>query len=235
MTYPARSTHEITGTARRYAARYAALLILPLLATSAGFGVGNTATVEPPLAPPQAQAKKDTVMVDWRMLGGLNYENGEMTDTLKKLDGKLVKVPGFIVPLEDYEEEATEFLLVPYFGACVHTPPPPPNQIVYVKMQNSKKTKVGLFDAVWMYGTLKVEWTESVFGPASFTMEGLRTAPAGEDPGAVGHVRASGAGDLNEALLRRRFSDRKPARLDATVVGHVESPAPRHLGREDQA
>jgi hypothetical protein len=128
----------------------------------------------------QGQAKVDTVMVDWRMLGGLNYESGEMTDTLKKLHGKVVKIPGFIVPLEDYEEEAAEFLLVPYFGACVHTPPPPPNQLVYVKMTDKKKLKVGLWDAVWMYGTLKIEYVESVYGPASYTLDGLRTAPYGE-------------------------------------------------------
>jgi uncharacterized protein len=127
----------------------------------------------------QAQAKVDTVMVDWRMLGGLNYDTGEMTDTLRKLNGKVVKIPGFVVPLEDFEEEAAEFLLVPYFGACVHTPPPPPNQLVFVKMANKKKMKVGLWDAVWMYGTLKVEFVESVYGPASFTLEGLRTAPYG--------------------------------------------------------
>jgi hypothetical protein len=128
----------------------------------------------------QDKQKVDTIMVDWRMLGGLNYETGEMTDTLKKLDGKFVKVPGFIVPLEDYEEEAAEFLLVPYFGACVHTPPPPPNQLVYVKMVDKKKLKVGLWDAVWMYGTLRVEFVESVYGPSSFTLDGLKTAPYGQ-------------------------------------------------------
>lgn len=128
----------------------------------------------------QAQVKVDTVMVDWRMLGGLNYESGEMTDTLKKLNGKVVKIPGFIVPLEDYEEEAAEFLLVPYFGACVHTPPPPPNQLVYVKMTDKRRLKVGLWDAVWMYGTLKIEYVESVYGPSSYTLDGLRTAPYGQ-------------------------------------------------------
>jgi hypothetical protein len=128
----------------------------------------------------QAQARVDTTMVDWRMLGALNYETGEMTDTLRKLNGKVVKIPGFIVPLEDYEEEAAEFLLVPYFGACVHTPPPPPNQLVYVVMHDKKKLKVGLWDAVWMYGTLKIEFIESVYGPASYTLEGLRTAPYGQ-------------------------------------------------------
>ena len=51
-----------------------------------------------------------------------------------KLDGQLIEIPGFIVPLsEDSEGLVTEFFLVPYVGACIHVPPPPPNQIVYVK------------------------------------------------------------------------------------------------------
>jgi hypothetical protein len=159
--------------------RWSAALVAPFLL----IGSTTPATTSVPAGDStavQAQAKVDTVMVDWRMLGGLDYETGAMSDTLKKLDGKVVKIPGFIVPLEDYEEEAAEFLLVPYFGACVHTPPPPPNQLVYVRMTDKKKLKVGLWDAVWMYGTLKIEYIESVYGPASYTLVGLRTAPYGE-------------------------------------------------------
>jgi hypothetical protein len=159
--------------------RASGLLLIPFLFSSP-LTARPSGETSPAVPQQQAQAKVDTVMVDWRMLGGLNYETGEMTDTLKKLDGKVVKIPGFIVPLEDYEEEAVEFLLVPYFGACVHTPPPPPNQLVYVKMTDKKKQKVGLWDAVWMYGTLKIEFIESVYGPASYTLQGLRTAPYGE-------------------------------------------------------
>jgi hypothetical protein len=166
----------------RSLARFASFMAVPVVFSTSGIvpAAASQAAYGPvPVQAKPAAQKVDTVMVDWRMLGGLNYENGEMTDTLKKLNGKVVKIPGFVVPLEDYEEEAAEFLLVPYFGACVHTPPPPPNQLVYVKMANKKKMKVGLWDAVWMYGTLKVEYVESVYGPASFTLEGLRTAPYG--------------------------------------------------------
>lgn len=50
-----------------------------------------------------------------------------------ELDGQAVRLPGFVVPLEyDANQNVTEFFLVPYFGACIHVPAPPPNQIIYV-------------------------------------------------------------------------------------------------------
>lgn len=52
--------------------------------------------------------------------------------TVAAMDGAAVKLPGYVVPLEEVNGELKEFLLVPYFGACVHTPPPPANQIIHV-------------------------------------------------------------------------------------------------------
>ena len=115
--------------------------------------------------------------LDWKMLGGLDYVNGTVPANLKALDGKLVKIPGFIVPLEDYEEEGAEFLLVPYFGACVHTPPPPPNQMVFVRMEGNKKLKFGWWDPVWMEGTLKIEHYDSPYGAVGFQLVGTKTSP----------------------------------------------------------
>ena len=84
--------------------------------------------LEPPVdAPPFAPAN-EPVKVGWHILASLNYRTGEPGKELAALDGKLVKVPGFAVPLEDWASSVTEFLLVPYVGACIHTPPPPPNQ-----------------------------------------------------------------------------------------------------------
>lgn len=75
------------------------------------------------------------------------------------LNGKKVKIPGFVVPLEGDEEKLTEFLLVPFFGACIHVPPPPSNQIVYVNFPKGADVD-SLYDAVWITGTLKTEgWT----------------------------------------------------------------------------
>lgn len=70
------------------------------------------------------------------------------------MHGKRIRIPGFVVPLEGEEGQLTEFLLVPYFGACIHTPPPPANQVIHViaaKPLNGVKT----MDAVYISGTLE--------------------------------------------------------------------------------
>lgn len=69
------------------------------------------------------------------------------------LDGALVRMPGYLLPLEFSGKEVTEFLLVPWVGACIHTPPPAPNQIVHVKLDQPFAIK-GAFDAVWVTGRL---------------------------------------------------------------------------------
>ncbi|HEY0931567.1 MAG TPA: DUF3299 domain-containing protein [Gemmatimonas sp.] len=128
-------------------------------------------------AKPVAAPADDAVNIDWRVLAGLDYSNGTSTDTLKKLDGKMVRLPGFVVPLDDFQEEGAEFLLVPYYGACVHTPPPPPNQIVMVEMSGKKSVKLNLFDAVWMSGRLKISSIESPYGTVGYQLEGLKVEP----------------------------------------------------------
>lgn len=124
-----------------------------------------------------AALEQPTPAIDWRLLAGLDYQSGKTTDTLKKLNGKRVRIPGFVVPLDDFMEDGAEFLLVPYYGACVHTPPPPPNQIIYVQMAGKKAVKLSLFDAVWMHGTLKIASVESPYGTVGFTLEGLKMEP----------------------------------------------------------
>ena len=116
------------------------------------------------------------IVINWSVLRTLQYRSGAMSDTLRKLNGKRVRVPGFIVPLEDFQEAAKEFLLVPYFGACVHEPPPPPNQMVYVAMR-SGSTKIALFDPVWIEGTLNVTKYQSIYGAAGFKMVAERIIP----------------------------------------------------------
>ena len=69
------------------------------------------------------------------------------------LDGQTVRMPGYILPLEFSGKEVSEFLLVPYVGACIHTPPPPPNQIVHVKA-DKPVANVTVFSAVWVTGRL---------------------------------------------------------------------------------
>ena len=72
------------------------------------------------------------------------------------LDGRLVRIPGYALPLEFSGVGVREFLLVPYFGACIHVPPPPPNQMVFVKLERPY-VMAGLFEAVWITGRMSVE------------------------------------------------------------------------------
>lgn len=130
-----------------------------------------------PVSTAAAPKAEDAISIDWRVLAGLDYVTGKSTDTLKKLEGKMVRLPGFVVPLDDFQEEGAEFLLVPYYGACVHTPPPPPNQIVMVGMTGRKSIKLGLFDAVWLSGRLKISSVESPYGTVGYQLEGMKVEP----------------------------------------------------------
>ena len=87
-----------------------------------------------------------------------------------ELNGVQAKLPGFIVPLEVVEEgKVKEFLFVPYFGACIHYPPPPPNQIVYVILEEAV-TLESPWDPYWATGELKTEFRGSDLGSAGYTM-----------------------------------------------------------------
>lgn len=87
------------------------------------------------------------------------------------MDGQSVGIPGFIVPLEfDDELIVTEFFLVPYFGACMHLPPPAPNQIIYVKYAKGLELKT-LYDPFWIYGTLKTSTVENDMATAAYSID----------------------------------------------------------------
>ena len=77
------------------------------------------------------------------------------TATNPKLKDKRIRLPGFALPLEIKNKKVTEFLLVPWVGACIHTPPPPPNQIVHVKSVDPITVK-NIFLPVMIEGTLEM-------------------------------------------------------------------------------
>ncbi len=162
------------AASRKFLSASAALVAL---ATVAGTGGLPEAVTERPVDALAIAQVDDTTEVGWRLLAKLNYKTGEKTKELADLDGKLVKIPGFTVPLEDWASSATEFLLVPYVGACIHTPPPPPNQLVYIEMDEGKRAKMDGWNPVWVEGVLKIEMTESVYGHVGFTITGQRVYP----------------------------------------------------------
>lgn len=90
---------------------------------------------------------------------------------VKALDGQQVKIPGYIVPLEVSDEgRTTEFLLVPYYGACIHVPPPPSNQIVHIFSEMGVRIE-DLYQPYWIEGTMQVKASSSELADAGYQME----------------------------------------------------------------
>lgn len=96
---------------------------------------------------------------------------------VKALDGQRVKLPGYIVPLSnDDDNRVQEFLLVPFFGACIHVPPPPSNQIVYVTSVSGVKLD-DLYQPFWIEGALEVEASSSELAEAGYRMAADKVYP----------------------------------------------------------
>ncbi len=93
--------------------------------------------------------------------------------------GQSVRLPGYVVPLEDLATGIKEFLLVPYFGACVHSPPPPANQIVHVLLDKPNK-RFRLMDVVWVSGPLSATKTDSHMGVAGYRIDAKAITPYNE-------------------------------------------------------
>lgn len=89
--------------------------------------------------------------------------------TVPAMAGRSVRLPGYLVPLDEAKDGIREFLLVPYFGACIHTPPPPANQIVHVRSQAPIKG-FRTMDAIWVSGKLELTRTPSNMGVSGYAM-----------------------------------------------------------------
>lgn len=95
---------------------------------------------------------------------------GKSAPVVPDLDGQRVRLPGFVVPLDHDGTKVSSFLLVPYFGACIHVPPPPANQIVYVQTADAYPMKE-LFDPVWVTGTITTRAHLNDVGDAGYTLQ----------------------------------------------------------------
>ena len=101
-----------------------------------------------------------------------------------KFQGQIVRIPGYALPLEHKDMGVKEFLLVPYVGACIHVPPPPPNQTVYVSLKEAYTVK-DLYEPVWITGRLSIKTTNKslslVDGSAvietAYMLDGITVGP----------------------------------------------------------
>ncbi len=92
------------------------------------------------------------------------------------LIGQPVRLAGYIVPLEETRDGLTEFLLVPTYGACIHTPPPPANQIVHVRLRQPVKG-VKTMDTVWVSGVLAYTRNDTYMGTAGWSLPAVEVRP----------------------------------------------------------
>jgi len=97
------------------------------------------------------------------------------------LENQAVRLPGYVVPLDASKAGMREFLLVPYFGACIHVPPPPANQIVDVHLREPDK-KIEMMDAVWVSGRIRAQRSSTTMGASGYVLEAVAIEKYVEPP-----------------------------------------------------
>lgn len=93
----------------------------------------------------------------------------EFAPIVKALDQQKLKLPGYMIPIKFNASSVSEFLLVPYMGACIHTPPPPENQIVYVSLKKPIETS-DMWEPVWVSGVMKAQISMTDIATAGYQM-----------------------------------------------------------------
>jgi uncharacterized protein len=184
-----------------------AVLMLSLLAAGTLALAQGTATTPAKSASPAAKTPyreinwDELVPKDWdpfkemkeMNMAGLSDADPRAADMMKrmrelfdnapvnpKMNDQSVRIPGYVVPLDDSTTGLKEFLLVPYFGACIHTPPPPANQIVHVVPRSAAKFRS--MDTVWVSGTLKAARSDTAMGASGYRLDAVVVEPYAEKP-----------------------------------------------------
>jgi len=128
------------------------------------------------LAGPQHGLSATQPMPEGRWMSAPAKSSGSPPAVVADLDGKRVQIGGYVVPLDFEATRVKEFLLVPFVGACIHVPPPPPNQIVYVKTEGGIDVR-GTFEPVWVTGTLTVTPAFTGLAEAGYSLEAEKVEP----------------------------------------------------------
>ena len=102
------------------------------------------------------------------------------TDVNPAMNGQKIRIPGFVVPLEfDEDQTISQFFLVPYFGACLHMPPPPPNQIILVDAPDGVQMSA-LYEPFWLEGEVSTVVTENDMAKSAYAMQLHKLSPYSE-------------------------------------------------------
>ena len=117
----------------------------------------------------EGAAPPRTPEAEW-MSRPVNRKSSKPPEIKSELDGENVKIGGYVVPLDFKATKIKEFLLVPFVGACIHVPPPPANQIIYVKTEEGFNIG-GLFDPVYVTGKLSAKMTPTGLAETGYTID----------------------------------------------------------------
>ena len=129
-----------------------------------------------PMAPPTHEQS----VPEGRWLGGGQRQASVApVPVVESLNGRRVQLGGYVVPLDFDAATVKEFLLVPFVGACIHVPPPPANQIVYVQAPKGFKVK-SLFEPVYVIGKMSTQPSFTGLADAGYTIEAERVDPRKE-------------------------------------------------------
>ena len=110
-------------------------------------------------------------------LDKLMQELFDLAPVNSELAGRMVKLPGFVIPIEHDGDKILEFLLVPYHGACIHVPAPPSNQIVYVRVPGGTTAASRVYDTVWVTGRLMIEQIDNDVAESGYVMDAIEVEP----------------------------------------------------------
>lgn len=119
------------------------------------------------------------------LVDGSEQANEAMQQLRKKWDNapidpthinSAIRIAGYVVSLDANRKQISEFLLVPYFGACIHLPPPPANQIILVRLKKPT-SKLASMDTVWVQGTLREARVDTGLAVTGYTLEGSISEP----------------------------------------------------------
>ncbi len=121
------------------------------------------------LVPLKARGAPQEGIISHSTLPSRSFNDPRHFAIVPELDGINVRLPGFLIPLEFDGTGGTEFLLVPFVGACIHVPPPPPNQMVHA-LADRPHNIAGLFEPVYAVGTLHAVYAETELAQASYQL-----------------------------------------------------------------
>lgn len=118
-----------------------------------------------PDVPPEPPPSEDR---GW--MSGPAQQSSGPAPVVTALDGERVQIGGYVVPLDFESTKVKEFLLVPFVGACIHVPPPPANQIIYVKPAQPFEIKA-TFDPVYVTGKISVAPTFTGLAETGYSID----------------------------------------------------------------